>query len=114
MLAEARVQIGEDLTEGLLVRDAGAGVEKLLGSVARRIPNQSFEILGHRHIILPNRKAEHLLQRPREGIARFGFLQRLETETDGVGCGWILRMLPDEGVAEVDSAENLERGYVRK
>ena len=108
-LPEAQVQIGKDLTEGLLVGDAGTRVEKLLQSVARRIPDKPFKSFGHRHITLPHRKAEHLLQRPGEGVASFGFLQGLETETDGVGGGWILRMLPDEGVAEVDSAEKLKR-----
>lgn len=79
----------------------------------RRIPNELFEIDGHRHIALSHREAEHLLQRPCEGIASFSFLQRLETETDCVGRGWILAMLPNEGIAEVDRAEKLDRCYIR-
>lgn len=97
----------------MLVRDARAGVQKLLGSVARRIPNELFKIVRHRHIVLPHREAEHVLQRPRDGIAMFGALQRLETEADDVGGGRILGVLPDEGVAEVDGAEEMERCYVR-
>lgn len=113
LLAEARVQVGEDLADGLFVRDAAAGVQKVLRSVARRLPNEYFEIVGHRHVALTHRETEHLLHWPREGVASFGFLQRLETEADAVGYGWILGMMPDEGVAEVDRAEKLERCYVR-
>lgn len=54
-----------------------------------------------------------MLQRPREGVASFGFLQRLETEADAVGHRWIVGMMLDKGVAEVGGAEKLDRRYVR-